>query len=194
MRLRFAVACLWLACAACSTGPSATLSDAGPPGGPVAGPADDHCAGDGAPFTQAISIASCSADPHTVDAGATQPYGAPMYGASGADDDCKYDVSWSATQITENADVTFTLTAKKRADGSPATGAAPYVDATLSPTHPAPNALPTTTETAPGVYTMGPERFDKAGRWTVRFHLYGACTDALVDSPHAHAAFFVDVP
>ena len=45
-----------------------------------------------------------------------------------------------------------------------------------------------------GTYKIGPIVFDKPGRWVVRFHLFGTCDDALATSPHAHAAFFVDVP
>jgi hypothetical protein len=46
----------------------------------------------------------------------------------------------------------------------------------------------------PGTYSVGPVRFDQAGRWFVRFHFYETCSDAPEDSPHGHVAFWVDVP
>lgn len=52
-------------------------------------------------------------------------------------------------------------------------------------------------ETAPGsgVYQIGPAAFfDESGLWYVRFHFNGNCCDALPDSPHGHAAFYVTVP
>jgi hypothetical protein len=59
--------------------------------------------------------------------------------------------------------------------------------------HPSPSTG-STTETSPGVYQIGPIVFDQPGQWTVRFHLYGSCFDLAPDSPHGHAAFFVQVP
>ena len=50
------------------------------------------------------------------------------------------------------------------------------------------------TEIAPGVYKVGPIKFDAAGIWTVRFHFFEECGDAREDSPHGHAAFYVKVP
>jgi hypothetical protein len=50
------------------------------------------------------------------------------------------------------------------------------------------------TEESPGIYRIGPLAFGGAGRWIIRFHLYDECDDTAPDSPHAHAAFFVDVP
>ena len=32
------------------------------------------------------------------------------------------------------------------------------------------------------------------GKWTVRFHFNEICCDVNSDSPHGHAAFFVNVP
>jgi len=58
----------------------------------------------------------------------------------------------------------------------------------------APNTRPITKIISPGVYSVGPVRFDQAGRWTVRFHFFETCLDAREDSPHGHAAFYVDVP
>jgi hypothetical protein len=43
------------------------------------------------------------------------------------------------------------------------------------------------------VFQGGPLRFDRSGRWVVRFHFYEDCNDG-ESSPHGHIAFFVDVP
>jgi hypothetical protein len=176
-----AVAFAWLALA-CSTGSPSVA----PAGGSVIGPADTHCS-----TSVAVKTASCSG---TGDAGAPISYGAPMYGTSGADDDCKYDVTWSSTPIRLAEDATFTVTLNARATGAPVPGAQARIEAFLSDVHPAPATLPTVTETSSGVYRIAPIRFDRSGRWTVRFHFFDACLDALPDSPHGHAAFFVDVP
>jgi hypothetical protein len=63
----------------------------------------------------------------------------------------------------------------------------------LDPTHPANVSGVTTTESAPGVYTLGQLMFPSAGKWTVRFHFFENCTD-LPASPHGHAAFYIEVP
>jgi hypothetical protein len=51
-----------------------------------------------------------------------------------------------------------------------------------------------TTETQPGVYTIGPHILDQSGKWYVRFHLFGSCEDTEETSPHGHGAFWVNVP
>ena len=87
----------------------------GPVGGAVAGPTDTHCTG----TAQAIDLSTCHA---SVDAG--QPdYGPTIYNSSGDDDDCKYQVSFTATPIRQNQNVTFTVTAKTLTDLQPAIGA-----------------------------------------------------------------------
>jgi hypothetical protein len=48
-------------------------------------------------------------------------------------------------------------------------------------------------EISPGTYRVGPILFDKPGRWVVRFHFFETCFDA-PDSPHGHAAFYIQVP
>jgi hypothetical protein len=126
-------------------------------------------------------------------------FGATMYGQSGADDDCKYDVAWTSTDICEGGNgVYFTVTAKKRIDGTPLTGAAPYIEAVQScmypVANPTPPAITMTTEGPAGTYKIGPIVFNRPGGWVVRFHFYGSCADALETSPHGHAAFFVTVP
>jgi len=127
------------------------------------------------------------------DAGAGT-FGDTMNNAEGDDDDCKYHVKWTSTPVCEGTGgVTFTVTATKKADGSWLTGAGPDAEVFLNDTHPSPSAGKST-ETGPGVYTMGPIQFDAPGKWTVRFHFYGECDDGPADSPHGHAAFFVNVP
>jgi hypothetical protein len=130
----------------------------------------------------------------------TSDYGPTMYGSAGNDDDCKYYVSWIATPIVEKADTYFTLTAIRLQDMAPATCAGVIPDVSLDPpdggfsTHGAPAPPNPSPEIAPGVYKVGPIRFDEAGTWTVRFHLFEECSDNLDDSPHGHAAFYVKVP
>ena len=131
----------------------------------------------------------------------TPDYGPTMDDSSGDDDDCKYHVSWTSTPIGENRDVTFTVVATTKTDGKPlgsSTGAGadanPLAEIYLNDTHPAPNTNQVATETTPGTYTIGPVQFDAPGNWTVRFHFYEVCSDVADDSPHGHAAFYVQVP
>ena len=104
------------------------------------------------------------------------------------------------TPIVEKADTYFTLTAIRLQDMAPATCAGVIPDVSLDPTdggfstHGVPAPPNPSPEIAPGVYKVGPIRFDEAGTWTVRFHLFEECSDNLGDSPHGHAAFFVKVP
>jgi hypothetical protein len=132
-------------------------------------------------------------------------YGVTNYGTSAADDDCKYDVSWTSTPICgNNANVYFTVTAKQRAgadggaslsDEPPLLGASVdaevYADdcATI-----AMNSGQTTVELGNGAYKVGPIEFSKSGKWIVRFHFNECCSDDPADSPHGHAAFWVMVP
>ena len=67
-------------------------------------------------------------------------------------------------------------------------------DVSLSISHGAPAPRNPSTEIAPGVYQVGPIKFDAPGTWTVRFHFFEECSDAREDSPHGHAAFYVNVP
>jgi hypothetical protein len=176
----------------------------------VSGTQDSHCAGKPA---QSTSQASCHPDAAAAsddagqgdagqgdaggggnDAGADNPYGPTEYNAEGDDDDCKYHVKWASSPPLQNSDVTFQVTATRKSDSQPATAAAPRLEVYLNKTHPAPNTRATATETSPGIYQVGPIRFDASGNWTVRFHLYEDCEDLLHDSPHGHAAFFMSVP
>jgi hypothetical protein len=223
VRRAFGTACvmtgvvLVLACSTTSSGGGGTCAS---PGGPVAGPQDDHCvAPDGSQIVQVTTTAGCTDNDAgaagddagaagddggggTVDAGdigncGDSDYGATMYGTSGSDDDCKYDVSWTSTPICENSPIYFTVTATHRTDHTPLTAANTRPDIVLACDHPIPNSpkpADPSPETSPGVYTVGPIAFDKPGRWVVRFHFNETCLDIADDSPHGHAAFWVDVP
>lgn len=181
-----------LVLSACSGGSS---SGSGPTGGPATGPLDAHCAApDGGVAAQVTSPASCHPDGGmpAMDGGAA--YGDTRFNAAGYDDDCKYHLSWTASPIRKDTDVTFTVSVTSAATGAAVTGADVGTEIYLSDFHPAPNAPTRTTEGQGGTYTIGPVRFDASGRWTVRFHLFEACSDFSSDSPHGHAAYFVDVP
>ncbi|HVY38861.1 MAG TPA: hypothetical protein VHM31_13040 [Polyangia bacterium] len=213
MNERWALLMVPLAALACGGG----AGPKGPAGGAVAGPADTHC-GTGAAAVvghigtcvtdappaspglcgvtyEAPGAAPAAADPGDApaDGGGGDDYGATLYNASGDDDDCKYAVSWTSTPIRVGADVTFTVTATRNEDGAPARCASIRPEIFLTTTHgaPAPRAAPV--ESPAGTYKIGAVKFDAPGLWTVRFHLYESCTEA-PDSPHGHAAFFVNVP
>lgn len=187
----------------------AACGSSGPVGGPVTGQQDLHCRADGGVQAQPVSMSSCSATvdagthTHDADAGThdhdagveTEPeYGDTQFNAEGDDDDCKFHVAFTSTPVRQGDDVTFTVTATELATNNAATDAELDAEVFLNETHPAPNSGAKTTDKGNGQYTVGPIRFDASGRWTVRFHLYEQCTDALEDSPHGHVAFFVDVP
>ncbi len=169
---------------ACS---SSSSSNSGPPGGAVSGALDTHCGATSTP----VDPATCHAAP-PADAGAVD-YGATCYGSEADDDDCKYHVKWTSTPIRQNSDVTFTITSTNKAGGAPTTGAGPRLEVYLNDTHASPNTKQGATETSPGVYAVGPVRFDAPGMWTVRMHLSEDCNDG-ENSPHGHVAFFVNVP
>lgn len=194
------LAVLWLIVPACSSNeddgtPSPSLT--GPVGGAAAGPSDAHC-GTAVQTTSVyacgVSITGKSLGPQHEPDASVGDYGATMYGTQGSDDACKYDVTWSSTPIRKNVDVTFTINVTARTTRAPVMGAAPDAEVSLGDTHPAPNSNAATNETAAGQYTLGPIHFDEVGRWTVRFHFFEGCVDLTPDSPHGHAAFFVDVP
>jgi hypothetical protein len=172
-------------------------------GGPVTGTPDTHCG----TTVQPVSEASCFVDASapddasmTMDAGDdggsdNGGFGATLLNDEGDDDDCKYHVKWSATPICTGGDVFFTVAITIKATSQPLTRAPVTPEVFLSDTHPAPSTHPASAETSTkGTYTVGPVRFDKPGQWTVRFHFNEQCSDVLPDSPHGHAAFFVNVP
>jgi hypothetical protein len=205
MRLRFAqlralilpatLAGTYLALHACGNG-----MPSGPPGGPVSGAADMHCtAPDGRLEVQSTSQASCQARPDagppgTPDANQNDVFPPTLFGTAGNDDDCKYHYEWSSTPVYENYDIHFHLTLTNLGDNSPATGADPYMEITLNDQFSAPPTNPKTTETAAGVYDIGPIQFDMPGKWLIRFHVFHSCLDLVDTSPHGHAAFFLNVP
>jgi hypothetical protein len=163
----------------------------------VAGLEDTHCASKGA---VAVDPTVCHAQPAPEDAGADagdqgggNPYGPTNYNADADDDDCKYHVKWTSTTVAENADVTFDVTTTYKKDGSPLTGAPVRAEVFLDTTHPGPNTNQAAKEGPSGTYGVGPIRFDKPGKWTVRFHFHDDCNDSET-SPHGHAAFFVQIP
>jgi hypothetical protein len=169
------------------TDPASCHPDAAAPVG------DDAASGDGATSDDAGDIGdggpTGNCDP--------AEYGATMFGTKGSDDDCKYDVEWTSTNICEGGNgVYFTVVAKKRTDESPLTGASPYIEAVQSCVHGAANGpVPfASVENPPGTYRMGPVVFDRPGGWVVRFHFFGDCEDSVETTPHGHAAFFVTVP
>jgi hypothetical protein len=210
-----------LAGAACSGtaaapdgGGTSTGSDT--PSGVVIGPLDNHCTGaDGGLTIQPVGVCqvidqttvpanagSCNVS-FDADGGAggdsdggvaISDYGPTMYGSAADDDDCKYFVSWTATPIKENADTSFTVTVLRLADMAPVSCAGVRPDVSLTLAHGAPAPPNPSTEIAPGVYKVGPIKFDAKGTWTVRFHFFEECSDAREDSPHGHAAFYVNVP
>lgn len=194
-----------------NSGNDGSSTGADSPAGVVIGPLDNHCnGGDGGLVAQSIGVcnvtdptllpansASCGVTFNNSSADGGVPasdYGATMYNSAGDDDDCKYYVSWTANPIKENADTTFTVTAVRLADMMPATCAGIRPDIELSINHGAPAPKNPSTEIAPGIYQVGPIKFDAPGTWTVRFHLFEECSDSQEDSPHGHAAFYVQVP
>jgi hypothetical protein len=92
-------------------------------------------------------------------------------------------------------DVTATLLASP---GTPASGANIAIESYLADNQfHVLSALPPTAAESPagsGHYKVTPVKFDAAGRWVLRFHLYEDCSDLSEDSPHGHVAFYVDVP
>jgi hypothetical protein len=189
--------------AACGSSPPA-----GPAGGPVPDAASTRCIDNGM-VTPAKVGACLPAGSSAADAGAagdggadaapatsSGDYGETLYNSSGYDDDCKYHLSFTSTPIRKNANVTFTVTVEQLDPAGPATGAAVFAEVFLNPIHTQANSDTKTTETPPGsgVYNVGPIVFDASGIWTVRFHMYEMCSDQPPDSPHGHAAFYVEVP
>jgi hypothetical protein len=176
-----------------------------------------------------VDPAQCYVDalPATTDAGddggaaaGSCPYGPTMFGTVGDDDDCKYHLTWSSTDICRGGrGVEFTITAVYRAKTSggmpvPLTGAHTRLEVfTTTPGDPdaagfcddqsthlapalpgqVPGSIPTTEGPPPGTYVARVE-FDQPGKWTVRFHFNDNCADIGGGSPHGHAAFQVVVP
>ncbi len=202
-----------VACSSSDTtgGTTGTGGNSGPPGGPVSGNPDAHCGtksqvtnaaactpeptGSGGGTTGSSSSATTGAGGSTGAGGEASEYGVTLENAEGDDDDCKYHVKWTSTDIYENNNVTITAVITTKSDGKPATSGEIDSEIFLNDTHPAPNSPDKkVTETTPGTYTIGPVKFDKAGKWTLRFHIHEECSDLTEDSPHGHVAFYVNVP
>jgi len=188
---------------ACSSTSSASVVDGGP--GIVPGEADNHCMGmDPIVINQASCHVTAAPDAGASDDGGADDGGGGMevlpvhFGSEADDDDCKYHASFTTTPVAVNATVTFNITVTNLADNTPATNADVVLESYLLDDlfHVIPNNGTKTTE-APansGKYVMKPIKFDKSGRWVVRFHFYENCADVLDDSPHGHVAFYYDVP
>ena len=119
------------------------------------------------------------------------------YSNAANDDDCKYSVSFQNSCVALNTPVTFTVTLKRKADGSAATGAdpnSPEIYMADDTSHISPSNNIRAPEGPAGTYAIGPIVFDKSGRWVVRFHFFESCSDVPDDSPHGHVAFYIDVP
>jgi hypothetical protein len=166
--------------------------DAGVDSGFVAGELDTHCTlDDGGVKVQPTSRASCHlVDP---DAGAPEP-GAVRFNAEADDDDCKYHVTVRSSAVEQNHEMSLFAVVTSRVDGAPVAGANVMPEMWLSDAHLAPWTNPMSMESPAGTYEMMPLVFDAPGRWTVKLHIFGTCTDVAEDSPHAHVAFYFDVP
>jgi hypothetical protein len=134
-----------------------------------------------------------------------------MPGTEADDDDCKYHVKATFGAICKgSAGVPVKIVVTNK-DGSSTSAAGSLLTKaevfTTTPqdagpadaaycdnqsTHPAPGSEFTLTEGPAGTYS-GKVVFDQAGQWTVRFHIHEECADLLADSPHGHAAFFINV-
>jgi hypothetical protein len=198
-------------------GDAATCSN---PGGPMTG-TDMHCAtaaADGGARVQATLAASCclpdSGAAKCVDDGGGAggcPYGDTMPGTEGDDDDCKYHVKATFGPICKgSAGVAVKIVVTNKDAGSTSAAGSLLTTAevfTTTPqdagpadaaycdnlsTHPAVGSEFKLTEGPAGTYS-GKIAFDQAAQWTVRFHIHEECADLLPDSPHGHAAFFVNV-
>jgi hypothetical protein len=122
---------------------------------------------------------------------------AVRYGSESADDDCKYDTSFSTTCLEVGKNVTISLTLRQRATGNPGNGGhpdSPEIFLADKPSHISPSNSIKATEGPLGTYQIGPVVFDQPGRWVIRFHYFESCSDIPPDSPHGHVAFYVDVP
>jgi hypothetical protein len=199
-RLRVLAVSALLLGGACSSSSSQNDGATGA-GGPVAGPADDHCA-NVTPIV--VNQASCHPTDTGADAGAAPEEEAPvLYNAEGDDDDCKYHVAFTTTPATvaRNQNLTFNVMATvlaPPATNQPATGAAIIIESYMADNqfHVLSSVPPPAAEipAGSGQYKVTPVKFDMSGRWVVRFHLYEDCSDLSEDSPHGHVAFYVDVP
>jgi hypothetical protein len=169
--------------------------------GAVAGEPDDHCiAEDGSEIEQAIGM--CATGGEEAEEGEEHEHEeeeehAILTGREADDDDCKYHVRFENTCVAVNQPVTFTLSLTRKFDGMPGAGTVPaYPEVFLADdlSHVTPSNNITAREGPAGTYAIGPILFDVPGRWVIRFHYFENCSDLPPDSPHGHAAFYIDVP
>jgi hypothetical protein len=168
--------------------PAQCMSD----GGALSGTAPDTCMG----MFQSVGMCMTEpADGGDMDAGPPDMLPTPSIGTSNNDDDCKYKVSFTYDCVQRGAPGTVFVVSLKSStmNNMPVPGADAYVEAFLNANHPA-GGNTASTEPTDGTYRIGPVVFDQSGQWTVRFHFFGNCSDSFQDSPHAHAAFFINVP
>ncbi len=169
--------------------------------GVVAGAENTHCvAEDGSPIVQVIGACETGTEPEEEEEGEEhdeEEEHAVNFGSAADDDDCKYRVSFTNTCVALDEPVTFTLSLTRKSDNQPGTGtnpAFPEVFLADDLTHISPSNNITAEEGPDGTYEIGPVVFDRSGRWVIRFHYFENCSDLPPDSPHGHAAFYIDVP
>jgi hypothetical protein len=167
--------------------------------GAVAGAADQHCiAEDGMEIAQDIGMCTTGGEAGEEDEEHEEEEEHAIFtGREADDDDCKYHVRFENTCVALNEPVTFTLTLTRKFDDMPGSGATPaYPEIYLAndPTHISPSNNITAREGPAGTYEIGPIVFDQSGRWVIRFHYFEECSDLPENSPHGHAAFYIDVP
>lgn len=167
---------------------------AGGTGGEGSGDHDHAAAGAGNDHDHDHAGAGGAGSEH--EHGADEPYEI-RYNDHAADDDCKYDASFSTSCLKVNTPVTLTFKLRERASGDFGSGAtpdSPEIFLADNPSHISPSINITATEGPSGEYAIKPVLFDVPGRWVVRFHYFEECSDVPADSPHGHVAFYVDVP
>lgn len=166
--------------------------------GAVAGTPANHCIDDSGnqirePIGACVTAADVAGEEEEEEEEDHHPI---LTGREADDDNCKYHVRFENTCVAVNQPVTFTLSLTRLFDNAPGTGTVPSnpeiyreEDGRISPS----NNI-TATEGPLGTYEIGPVVFDAPGRWVVRFHYFGNCSELQADSPHSHVAFYIDVP
>jgi hypothetical protein len=173
-----------------SSGASGSGGSGAPPDGGSAGAKDAGSGGTSGGDAAACGgpVPSSMPDTHCATPDGGRGDSVPPHNGNEADDDnCLYHMKFTVPCIQRNQNVSFTLDMKNLGTMTPATGAAPEIEATIG-NHPIPNSNPMTTEKN-GVYTIGPVRFDRMGRWTLTFHVYDSAP-----AKHSHVSFYLDVP
>jgi hypothetical protein len=158
------------------------------------GCSDMHCVRDGGVLARAPLYAACgiaAPDP------ASPAPASALIGAAGAfsldDDLCEFHAVVVPSCAGSGTAVSFDVELATKSGEAVPPGAAPYAEAFLTPIHIAQDTG-TGTEMAPGRYRIGPVSFDASGMWTVTLHVFGACSDNVPQSPHAHLTLLLQVP